>query len=71
MKNCKNCEKEIQDNYTYCLSCMTEWKQKNTTTTTKNVGSWHDDPMIDVLMKINANLGKIHQALLLKREEEQ
>jgi hypothetical protein len=33
------------------------------TTGKKDANAWHDDPLIDILTKMNFNLGKIRQAL--------
>lgn len=46
MKKCKNCSNQIQDQYEYCISCMTKIKQGN-----------QSEDLIKVLTQINWNLG--------------
>lgn len=55
MKNCKHegCTKQVEDKYEYCL----DHYQKPSST-------WHADPVVDQLMKINSNLNAIKGALL-------
>lgn len=57
MKQCdtQGCTKSVDDKYRYCL------EHSKTTETTKK---WNDDPLIDVLLKINHNLNGIRGSLL-------
>lgn len=61
MKLCAgpNCKNEIQDNYTYCYNHYTAGQKK----TDLKSGQWAEDPTVDTLMKINANLGKLVQTV--------
>lgn len=65
--NCKNyatCKNEARDNYEYCYPCYVAWKKAQLVTIEPTPSKqWHSDPTIDVLMKMNANLGRIEQRL--------
>lgn len=64
-KECKQCQKEIADQYIYCLNCLQAFRanQDQTPQDKKSTGQWNEDPKIDQLMKINANLGNIFRIL--------
>lgn len=77
MKSCKKCGVAVGDKYELCFPCFNaerggppieEAKTSPATrfaasATTGKPGSWDPDPLIDILMKINSNLGKIAQAI--------
>lgn len=69
----KECKNEVNEGYKYCSSCYTKWMQQKSAgepappDRTKKSGSWHDDPIVDALLKINSNLASIK--LLLERKE--
>lgn len=60
MKPCGKCDREIDDKYEFCYE---HYSPRKTDMAAKAPGAWHDDPLVDQLMKMNSNLGKIAQAL--------
>jgi hypothetical protein len=62
---CKNeeCNNDVREGYTYCMPCYERWKAKSSPAPNPAKSGWHDDPVVDQLMKINANLGRIAQEL--------
>lgn len=65
MKNCgkANCTNQIKDKYTYCYEHYVPGTGTKPVTTIKAPGQWHDDPVVDQLMKINNNLKRIGDLL--------
>lgn len=62
MGKCTNnqCFNETQGDNPYCYECYKKWRELNQG---KKKTEWNENPQIDVLMKINANLGNISQHL--------
>lgn len=64
---CKNetCNNETREGYTYCPECYNKWKTNTARTPDKEPKKtqWHDDPIVDQLMKINSNLKNIAETL--------
>lgn len=56
----ETCDNEVREGFKYCLDCYNKWKQENPET---KKGQWHDDPVVDQLMKMNANMGKVVRVL--------
>jgi hypothetical protein len=56
----KGCDNETREGYKFCYDC---YKRHEATSSGKQ---WHEDPIVDQLMKINANLGNLVKAT--KRE---
>jgi hypothetical protein len=70
------CENETAPGYKYCNKCYVEWLKNKSQgepappdrkTTNK---PWHEDPIVDALLKINANLGNIEKAILRLGDKE-
>lgn len=61
------CKNECNEGYKYCSECYEKWKLNNVKkdSTFEAAAKWDENPLIDVLLKINANLGNI--ALALKK----
>lgn len=61
----EGCPLQVADNYEYCYNHFKEQHMSDTpqgqTETMQRTPpkQWHDDPVVDQLMKINHNLGKI------------
>jgi len=74
----QDCLNEVAPNYKYCGDCYNRWKAKQSAPTPsptesvpRDTTKWHDDPLIDVLLKMNSNLGNIAQELkTMKRTKE-
>lgn len=73
------CLNTVKEGYKYCPDCYARWKAKQPTAPTpspsavvpRDTTKWHDDPLIDVLLKMNSNLGNIAQELkTMKRTKE-
>lgn len=62
MKKCanENCELMIKDEYQFCYA---HYQPMQTDMKAKAAGQWHTDPQVDVLLKMNANVGKLVQTL--------
>lgn len=52
----KDCENGVREGYKYCADCYAKWKDSNPF---KKSNEWSDNPTVDMMMKINANLGNI------------
>lgn len=66
MKTCThpNCTNTIEDKYNYCYEHYREnYKVKPEVKVSHASERWDDDPLIDVLLKINSNLGGIKKLL--------
>lgn len=65
---CQNedCKNETKEGYKYCYDCYKKWQDQQ-----PDKNSWDDDPMVDVLLKINSNLGKIGQSLEALNERDE
>lgn len=65
MKECEKCGTSIDDKYRFCFECSNKFKalQDKTPPDKKSVGQWNDDPVVDALLKLNANVGKLTQSL--------
>lgn len=61
MKKCEHqgCETDIEEKYSFCYEHFKTGKK----TDMKSKGQWHEDPVVDALLKINANLGRIGESL--------
>jgi hypothetical protein len=64
-KQCKeqSCEATIEDKFEYCFK---HYKQAVPTVSEKKtpaVVAWHDDPVVDQLMKLNNNMKRLADAL--------
>lgn len=61
MKKCEQpgCAAQIDDKYSFCYEHFKTGKK----TDMKTKGQWHDDPVVDALLKINSNLSRIVQSL--------
>ena len=58
----ETCNNETIAAFKYCMECYQKWKETQPTQqqTKPNTGSlWDTNPIVDQLMKINANLGII------------
>lgn len=62
MKLCEKegCETQIDDKYRFCY---VHYEAPNKIKAKIPSDAWNDDPTIDILMKLNANLGKIAKTL--------
>lgn len=63
MKKCnkEGCEEQIDEKYTYCYAHYQPGRV--TAPVTPKGVAWHDDPVVDALLKCNSNLGKIASVL--------
>lgn len=48
------CENEINEKYSFCYEHFSAGRK--TDLQARSPGMWHDDPVVDALLKINANL---------------
>lgn len=62
MKSCSydGCSTEIDERYTFCY---VHFQPKKTDMSARPSGAWADDPVVDALLKLNSNAGKIAQEL--------
>jgi len=56
MGKCNNCGKEIDDKYKYCLDCMNKYKEDKPES---------NDELVDIITKVNWNLGSIQKWMKL------
>ncbi len=56
-----DCPNICAEGYKYCMDCYNKWKENNPTakTTPPIPKKWHDDAIVDQLMKMNSNLYNI------------
>lgn len=61
-KKCERegCTAEIDEKYHFCYN---HYNTGKTTDLKSSGGSWHNDPVVDQLMKLNANIGKMALSL--------
>lgn len=61
MKTCdaEGCDAQILDTYTYCFEHFKQQKKPGE----HKPPQWHDDPTVDILMKMNYNLGHLVKQL--------
>ncbi len=65
----EDCKKETNEGYKYCMDCYNKWKENQPAEEDPYKSKpWAEDPVVDALLKINNNLGKIVRALENKRE---
>lgn len=64
---CAKCDEETEGNYKYCTNCYKDWIEKHNKFK-ENTNQWSENPIVDVLLKINSNLFSI--AVSLKQLEE-
>jgi len=63
------CKNEVNTPYKYCKECYTKWTQSKSAgepappDRKKDPNKWDDDPVIDILLKINHNIGRIAQSV--------
>lgn len=65
MTKCKNegCPNDVREGYVYCADCYAKWKNRQSIVPSQKQERWDDDKLIDVLLKINSNLGNINKSL--------
>ena len=61
----EKCKKETNEGYDYCMECYKTWKDGQVDEFKSK--AWHDDPVVDILMKINNNLSKLVVAMQYKK----
>lgn len=63
---CKNqdCDREATEGFPYCRECYTKWTQtKAQSPSEKAKATWHEDPIVDALLKINSNMSGVKTEL--------
>jgi len=68
--DCRNkCGREANEGYNYCVDCAKKWKNEKTLDldAPRTVKKWNEDPLVDQLMKMNANLGRLVEVLEKKK----